>query len=362
MTGLHRPLLLILGGALAGVAVFNLLAAQGLVRVAWDAEPSRVELRMVVDPGCADCFNLSPLLDSLQGTSSLRVVQSRWVDGRSPEGRELAREHNLSRAPALVATGEVLRSRMTWESAGGRLHDGAAVVEPAGYPYTDLSSGSVVGRVSATVVGAPGCPDCADPWVVLSPQLARFGVSIPSPRMVEGGSPEGLALRERYRIEKLPGLVLSPEASLYPGLVRAWLGAGSAEADGALVLRNNAPPYLNATSGRVEGRVRLVSLADASCPACYNTTLLERTFASMGVVFGEARRLDAASGEGADLVRKYNITRVPTVLLSSDAGLYAEIASLWSRVGSVEPDGWWVFRRPDLIAPPVTYRNLTSGT
>ncbi len=361
MTGIHRLLPVLLGGALAGAALLNLLGVQGLLGVVRDAEPSRVELRMVVDPGCGDCLNVSPLLNSLYRTPSLRVVQSRWVDGLSPEGRELARAHNLSRAPALVATGEVLRSRTVWESAGGMLHDGAAVVEPAGYPYTNLSAGAVVGRVSATVVGAPGCGECADPAAVLFPQLARFGVSIPSPRTVEGDSPEGLALRERYRIEKLPGLVLSREAPLYPGLARAWQGAGSAEADGSLVLRNNAPPYLDLASGRVEGRVRLISLTDSSCPTCYNTTILERTLASMGAVFGETRRLDAVSGEGADLVRRYNITRVPTLLLSSDAGLYPSVASLWSRVGSAEQDGWWVFRRPDLIAPPVTYRNLTAG-
>lgn len=355
--GVLLPLLL--AGGLVGVALFNFVGVQGLQGVVREAEPSRVDLLLLVDPGCPDCLNLSPLLSALYGAPGIQVDRNRWVEASTPEGRSLAEAHNLTRAPALVATGEVARSRQVWESAGGSLHNGAAIVEPPGHPHVDLSTARVVGRVSAVVLEAPGCPDCADPRVIL-PQIARFGANASS-RTVGGDSPEGLALRERYRIQKLPGLVLSPEASLYPGLAEGWRGVGGAEADGSLVLRANAPPYLDLDTGKVVGRVSKIVLNDSSCRDCTDVSRLEGAIARLGMAYGDTRRLDVAQPEGSALVRRYNITRVPTVLLSPEAGLYPQAAQVWPRIGTVEGDGWRVFRAMEALSPRPAYRNLTTG-
>ena len=50
------------------------------------------------------------------------------------------------------------------------------------------------------------------------------------------------------------------------------------------------------------------------------------------------RYTDISSETGKELVRKYNITFAPTVILSKDAALYPSLAVVWPQVGSVEAD------------------------
>ena len=78
----------------------------------------------------------------------------------------------------------------------------------------------------------------------------------------------------------------------------------------------------------------------------------------MGLEIGSAATVDLSKGEGTDLVRKYNITAVPTIILSRDALLYPGFAIVWSRVGSIEDDAL-VFRDTGFMESAGGYKPLS---
>ena len=57
--------------------------------------------------------------------------------------------------------------------------------------------------------------------------------------------------------------------------------------------------------------------------------------------------------------KKYNITLVPTIILSSNAKDYSSLNQAWSQVGSIETDGTFVFR--DLSLLNIPYKDLYSN-
>lgn len=61
---------------------------------------------------------------------------------------------------------------------------------------------------------------------------------------------------------------------------------------------------------------------------------------------------------GKTLLKQYNITKVPIMLASPDAKLYASFVQVWPQVGNVAGDGWYVMRNPEVLG---TYKDLTTG-
>ncbi|PIN69965.1 hypothetical protein COV94_02265, partial [Candidatus Woesearchaeota archaeon CG11_big_fil_rev_8_21_14_0_20_57_5] len=57
---------------------------------------------------------------------------------------------------------------------------------------------------------------------------------------------------------------------------------------------------------------------------------------------------------------RYGITNVPTVILSSEMGMYANLITVWQQVGTQEPDGSFIFQDMSGLGVGTTY--LANGT
>ena len=103
-------------------------------------------------------------------------------------------------------------------------------------PYRDLEQGKIVGIVNIILLTDSSCAGCYD--VKINEQiLARLGVFVKESVSYDLSSKEGKALVSKYKIEKAPIILLSPEASAYPVFVQAWQSVGSTEDDGWYVMR-----------------------------------------------------------------------------------------------------------------------------
>ena len=111
-----------------------------------------------------------------------------------------------------------------------------------------------------------------------------------------------------------------------------------------------------AATGRIEGRVTLSILKDASCDKCNELTVLTNQIKAAGVKISQEKTVSSTSDEGKGLISKYDIDFVPTLVLSKDAAAYQIIQQAWPQVGTKESDGSYVLR---LVNPP--YINLTTG-
>jgi hypothetical protein len=81
---------------------------------------------------------------------------------------------------------------------------------------------------------------------------------------------------------------------------------------------------------------------------------------TFGLYITNKSTYNITSVQGKAFVQKYNITAVPTVLLSPGAADYVNLASDWTQMGTVEKDGWFVFRTVGKITGS-NYTNLTTG-
>ncbi|MDP2750460.1 MAG: hypothetical protein Q8O89_06530, partial [Nanoarchaeota archaeon] len=98
---------------------------------------------------------------------------------------------------------------------------------------------------------------------------------------------------------------------------------------------------------------------DASCLTCYNVSIHESIISGLGMKVVSQTKLDVNDVVAKELISKYNITKVPTIIISKDASDYTVMADVWPSVGTYESDGALVFRDVTMMG---TYRDLTTNS
>lgn len=330
--------------ALAVVLIAMLVVdAVLLANLSRSTGPPELELELILDSRCQDCLDREALNSLLDGVR----VEQRTLDLASKDARELLVRYELDRVPAAIIRGWLGHPSLDELRAALPERHGALVWVQARPPYTESSSGVIRGLVNATVIVPSACSVCTDLSGFLD-NLERIGVRFSERRTLNERDRAATALIETHSIALLPALLLSEDALLYAEIARAWPSIGSVE-NGTLVLRSVMPPYLELGSQRVRGLVTLTALYDPSCEACYNVSLHSAALAGLGLFISEQRVVDANSDEGRSIIERYDITSLPTVVLSAEAAIYPGITALWPVLGSVESDGSYVFRNQSVL-------------
>lgn len=210
--------------------------------------------------------------------------------------------------------------------------------------------------IDIVILQESNCQDCSD----LSPlieAIKKENVKINSEETVEIASSAGLELVNKYKITKVPTLIISGEIEKEANLKAMWPQLGEVK-DNTFILTQVGAPYVLTSSGDVVGRVELIMLTDNSCRECYNVTQHEAILQRLGLKSSK-QIIDISSSRGKELVDKYNIKLLPTIILIGDVEVYSSIKSVWSKVGTVEDDGTYVFREG--VKQTGTYKDLTTN-
>lgn len=318
------------------------------------ARPASIQIATITDNNCPDCFSLAPALASLK-QGNVNATSEKNFDASSNEAKELISKNGLEFIPAVVVTGEINKT----EHAGFVIKNGVLLLGKPTPPYYDLARKKIIGKVALTIINDSACSKCSKLAPIVL-QLKAAGVSISSEKTIDSSSEEAKALIEKYKIEKLPSLMLSEDASSYEIMKQAWLQMGTVEKDGVHVMRSVNPPYVEVATGKIKGLVALTVLNDSSCRECYDATrhvqILQNGY---GVVLESQKTVDISSAEGKELVKKYSITGVPTIIYYG-AEPYESLKQPWLTVGSIEKDGAYIFR--DFTNwQGNAYKDLTTG-
>lgn len=209
-------------------------------------------------------------------------------------------------------------------------------------------------NIEITKILAQSCADCFDVAQVES-AISQLNVKT-SEKTLDYASAEAQQLISKYKITKIPTILITGEVG--KAAIGFWSQVGTNESDGTFVMRFGAP-YVDPSSGTEFGKAELVNIADKSCGACYNVSMQENILKSnYGFVFSGIKTYDINSTEGTRLIKMYNITKVPTILISPDAKYYEGLQGIWKQVGTIENDGWYVFRNMQALNGAV-YRDLS---
>jgi thiol-disulfide isomerase/thioredoxin len=317
----------------------------------------KVEIIELYNTACSKCFDISNTVTAVKN-ARVNVTGEKSVELDSDEGRQLASSYGITKAPTVIVTGETANLTLTDFSKSG---DGLVftAVEP---PYTDVASGKVKGLVDVTYLKADGCDQCQDLNQLIS-QFESNGIVFDKKSEAGSSSAEGKALIAKYNITSVPTLLLSSELSEYSQIVQVWNSVGSVESDGTFIIRTPEAlgiPFYDLSQDRLRGFVDVTYITDKSCATCYNVSVHRLILERFGVYPHTETTVDVSDAEGKALIAKYNITKVPTIILSQDASVYQALGQVWPTVGTVESDGMFVFRNPEAMTGSI-YRDLSTG-
>jgi len=218
--------------------------------------------------------------------------------------------------------------------------------------------GAVTAKLRLTIIKDSACSDCREVAPLIE-EIKNRGAKIVSERTLERTDAAAQKLIDDLQIERVPTLLVQGELTKSQDLADLWNLTGLIKGD-TFVFTRVFPPYAVAGTGEVKGRFSLVYLADTNCAECYDVTRHAAALKNLGMETGDDRTVEVNSAEGKDLVRKYKITAVPTILLSGDLQEYENFNAVWPQVGTVEDDGMHVFREPGEMIMG-SYKDLKTG-
>ena len=99
------------------------------------AKPAKIELSIIKDSRCKDCFDASQLVTFIK-TAKVEVISEKNVDFDSAGGKVLLAKYNLDKVPTVVVTGEIDKINLK----GFEKKDSALVFTQVPAPYVNTTS------------------------------------------------------------------------------------------------------------------------------------------------------------------------------------------------------------------------------
>jgi len=337
------------------ILAFGLYSTTSIKNAFTAAEPKVSKLEVITLSGeCDGCMTAADMIKIIEGLPNIKIESQKDLTFNEAETKELITKYAIKKLPAII-----LKGAETME--GFEKVEDALVFRNVPAPYVNAETGNAVGLVTATFIEDTACKECAD-ITNLVEQLKQLGISIVKEQHFAIGTEQGKTLVDNYKIDTVPTLTLSADVKEYPVIQQVWSQIGTIESDGTYVLRMMTAPYKELNTSKVRGFVDLTFLVDKSCKTCYNVSLHKNILqGNFGMKLASEKFLDVSSTEGKKLAKNYGITLIPTVLMSSEAGVYPIMSKVWSEVGTVEEDGTYVFRAIDKLGAG-TYKDLSTGT
>ncbi|MBI1936005.1 hypothetical protein HYS31_06200 [Candidatus Woesearchaeota archaeon] len=319
------------------------------------SRPAEIEITVLENSKCTDCFDISPFVEYIKG-QNVKVMKERVMDYDSSEGKELVSKYKLNKVPALIVTGETEKAAIE----GLEKKEDALVLSEIAPPYTEVSTGEIRGRVAIHLLKDPSCAKCNSMSTLIS-QLKAAGLAVSEEKMIDISSSEGKGMINRYKIDFAPAIILSKEAEHYRFIQQSWLQIGTKESDGSYVSRAATPPFVNLSTGKTRGIVNITYLTDKSCSECYDVNIHKQIITSpqsFAISLDKEETFDISDASGKELAAKYNITLVPTIILSEEVAAYPASQALM-QFFSVEKNGYYVFRKPFILG---SFKDMTTNS
>lgn len=220
-----------------------------------------------------------------------------------------------------------------------------------------FAAGNPFSTLRITLLDTTNCEECFD-LGPLRDYLTQNGVEDGQIESVDADSREGKRLVKKFNITKVPTAII-PESVAGLEFMQGVVENLGVIKDGAFVMTELQPPYLDLESNEVIGRFELTVLTDSSCETCYDPALHDDVLGRLAMTPSKRTEIDVNSEEGQALVESYVITTVPTVLLRGDLDPYTTLQDIWTSVGTKEDDGTYVLRQG--VANMGTYKRLSDG-
>ncbi len=211
-----------------------------IAETAESKRPANLELIIIADQTCKDCFDLNPILSQI-ANENVKINSNQVINSTSTEGKQLIEKFSIKKLPTFLVKGEMTKNTALTKffSQAGDTADKTFVFRQVGGPYTDVTTGKVKGRVNLVLITDVTCTECYD-VTQHETILKQFGMTAPA-TVVETKSPAGRTFISRYGIKLVPTFILKGEINEYPDFTKVWPEVGMVAYDGAYVFTKGVP-------------------------------------------------------------------------------------------------------------------------
>lgn len=223
-------------GLIISIKANNLLN-QKIAETKEAERPAEIEIIGLKESSCPDCYNLTPLLEKIK-KENVKIQAEKSLEITSPEGLELIKKFNITKAPSLLITGEIekIESLKTLWAQIGEIQDNTFILRQIGGPYVLTDSGDVKGRIEITLIEDKNCAECYQA-TIHQKILQGYGLSSLNPKTLMATSKEGQELIKKYKIKLIPTFILTGDVETYPSLKSIWEKVGTIEKDSSYIFR-----------------------------------------------------------------------------------------------------------------------------
>lgn len=325
------------------------------------SRPAEIQLTAITLSDCKECFDINSAVQDVK-KQNVNVTSQDTLDYKSPGAKELIALYNIEKLPTLIIKGETNKTEqltLYWNHIGEQRGTNYETVlyTNINLPYYGIIEEKVLGRVSLTYLVDSSCIKCVSLTGVVN-AFKQDGVKFVEEKTVEYKSVEGADLVKRFGVREIPALIISKDILGYDSIKQIWTQLNTTEKEGFYALHSTIPPYVDVATDKVVGLVTLIILNDKSCNVCYDPLVNKQILARFGVATEKELSYDISSDEGKNLIIKYNITKVPIIILSPETNVYSGFTEIWPQVGTIEKDGWYVMRSPEILG---TYKDLSTN-
>ncbi len=311
--------------------------------------PAELRLVRITLDNCKFCFDVENAVEELK-KQNVNITSEETILSKSTQGKEFISKYNVKKLPTIIVSGEINKSEQLASYFGekGNITKDSFVYTSLIPPYFNIQSNRINGIVSITHVVDSSCEKCSD-LTAVSSSLKEQGIYIQNEKSVEYNSKEGQELINKFEIKQVPAVLISKEIDYYIGMKEALSQSGAKEKNGFYAVHSTLPPYRDLSNNKIVGLVEVVYLINNACPVCYNVLVNKNILLRFGLILDKENTYDINSPEGKQLIQKYKVSKVPIIILSSDANYYPSFKEVWKSVGTIENDGWFIMRNPEVI-------------
>ncbi|HIH14760.1 MAG: hypothetical protein QT08_C0009G0006 [archaeon GW2011_AR17] len=345
----------ILTGLIAVLLIVNVYITLSMSGIAEDlasdakekARAGEIQIITLADTSCTDCFDIMTAVDSVK-TANVEVTSEQIIEYTDGTAQELIEKYNIEKIPTIIVTGEINKEGS--EIPGLEEESDALIFTNQDPVYFDISANEYKGRIQVKLITNSDCEDCYDMTKFIA--ALKDLVIISNEETIE--LDDAKELIEKYSLAEVPAIIISGDIELYPDTANKLEVIGTYIEEDLILTAKLNPPYWDIAEDKALGLVFLTYITDDSCENCYNVNIHKTVLENYGVFIAEESTIDISSDEGKALKEKYNLTKVPTVIVSEDLQYYSGIEKIWEQVGTIEEDGSYVFRELDLVSKEYT--------
>jgi len=209
--------------------------------------------------------------------------------------------------------------------------------------------------VFITVIKDTECDFCSnvDPLIE---QIKQEDINIIGIKEIDYKQENAQKLLEKINAKTVPTIVIRGDAFTKTSFFKNLSSDDIEKKADKFVLSSFVPPLTNIETGEILGMVSVIHIKDRECTKCSDLNHAINRFKELGININNIKEIDKADKEAQELIKKYNIKKIPILIFDQQLHYYQLIRKNWEFYGSIEQDKTMIMR--NTLIP---YINLDSG-